>query len=256
MTSEIKASSRISLPPPCSGNLITILSIDGGGIRGIIPGVILQYLESQLQELDGQEVRLADYFDVVSGTSTGGLVTIMLTAPNENNRPMYAAKDIVQFFLDNAPKIFPQVGGPFAGFIKLLKTLVGPKYNGKYLKNLVTSLLGTTKLSQTLTNVVIPTFDIKNMQPVIFSSFQVAREPSMDAQLPDICIGTSAAPTYLPAHQFQNGDREFNLIDSGIAPNNPARETQLLVANKSLFGLVVNRATPRVLDACASAFGT
>ncbi|KAM0032217.1 putative patatin-like phospholipase domain, Acyl transferase/acyl hydrolase/lysophospholipase [Helianthus debilis subsp. tardiflorus] len=222
MTSEIKASSRISLRPPCSGNLITILSIDGGGIRGIIPGVILQYLESQLQELDGEEVRLADYFDVVSGTSTGGLVTIMLTAPNENNRPMYAAKDVVQFYLDNSPKIFPQVGGPFAGFIKLLKTLVGPKYNGKYLKNLVTSLLGTTKLSETLTNVVIPTFDIKNMQPVIFSSFQVAREPSMDAQLSDICIGTSAAPTYLPAHQFQNGDREFNLIDGGIAANNPS----------------------------------
>ncbi|KAF5791767.1 putative patatin-like phospholipase domain, Acyl transferase/acyl hydrolase/lysophospholipase [Helianthus annuus] len=222
MTSEIKASSHITLPPPCSGNLITILSIDGGGIRGIIPGVILQYLESQLQELDGQEVRLADYFDVVSGTSTGGLVTIMLTAPNENNRPMYAAKDIVQFYLDNSPKIFPQVGGPFAGFIKLLKTLVGPKYNGKYLKNLVTSLLGTTKLSQTLTNVVIPTFDIKNMQPVIFSSFQVAREPSMDAQLSDICVGTSAAPTYLPAHQFQNGDREFNLIDGGITANNPS----------------------------------
>lgn len=63
--------------------------------------------------------------------------------------------------------------GPFAGFIKLLKTLVGPRYNGKYLKTLVQGILGTTKLSQTLTNVVIPTFDIKNMQPVIFSSFQV-----------------------------------------------------------------------------------
>nr|GFD31893.1 patatin-like protein 1 [Tanacetum cinerariifolium] len=84
----------------------------------------------------------------------------MLTAPNANNRPLYAAKDIVQFYLDNGPKIFPQVGGPFAGFIKFIKTLVGPKYNGKFLKNLVTGILGTTKLSQTLTNVVIPSFDI------------------------------------------------------------------------------------------------
>ncbi|KAI3785048.1 hypothetical protein L1987_44157 [Smallanthus sonchifolius] len=222
MTSEIIATSRISNRPPTTGNLITILNIDGGGIRGIIPGVILQYLESQLQELDGEEARLTDYFDVVSGTSTGGLITVMLTAPNENNRPLYAAKDIVQFYLDNCPKIFPQVGGPFAGFIKLLKTLFGPKYNGKYLKNLVTDLLGTKRLSQTLTNVVIPTFDIKTMQPVIFSSFQVPREPSLDAQLSDICIGTSAAPTYLPAHYFQNGDREFNLIDGGIAANNPS----------------------------------
>ncbi|KAI3726273.1 hypothetical protein L1987_66070 [Smallanthus sonchifolius] len=222
MTSEVTTTSRISNRPPTTGNLITTLNIDGGGIRGIIPGVILQYLESLLQELDGDEARLTDYFDVVSGTSTGGLITVMLTAPNENNRPLYAAKDIVQFYLDNCPQIFPQVGGPFAGIIKLLKTLVGPKYNGKYLKSLVTSLLGTTKLSQTLTNVIIPTFDIKTMQPVIFSSFQVAREPSLDAQLSDICIGTSAAPTYLPAHYFQNGDREFNLIDGGIAANNPS----------------------------------
>lgn len=47
------------------------------------------------------------------------------------------------------------------------------------------------------------------------------REPNMDAQLADICMGTSAAPTYLPAHYFQNGDWEFNLIDGGMAANNP-----------------------------------
>ncbi|KAD4888130.1 hypothetical protein R6Q59_034789 [Mikania micrantha] len=222
MTTQNTATTRASLLPPKNGNLITVLNIDGGGIRGIIPGVILQYLESELQALDGPDARLADYFDVISGTSTGGLITVMLTAPGADNRPLYAAKDIVQFYKDNSPKIFPQIGGPFAGFIKLLKTLVGPKYNGKYLKTLVTDLLGSTKLSQTLTNVVIPTFDIKDMQPVIFSSFQVSREPSLDAQLSDICIGTSAAPTYLPAHYFQNGDREFNLIDGGIAANNPS----------------------------------
>ncbi|XP_076959301.1 patatin-like protein 3 isoform X2 [Bidens hawaiensis] len=145
----------------------------------------------------------------------------MLTAPDKNNRPLYAAKDIVPFYLENAPKIFPRRGGIFARIINIFKALIGPKYNGKYLKSLVTGILGTTKLNQTLTNVVIPTFDIKNMQPVIFSSFQVPRQPSMDAQLSDICIGTSAAPTYLPGHYFKNGDQEFNLIDGGIAANNP-----------------------------------
>ncbi|XP_024020016.1 patatin-like protein 2 [Morus notabilis] len=96
------------IQPPKKGNLITILSIDGGGIRGIIPGVLLEYLESQLQELDGKDVRLADYFDVITGTSTGGLITAMLTAPNKDNRPLYAANGIVPFYLEHCPKIFPQ----------------------------------------------------------------------------------------------------------------------------------------------------
>ncbi|CAN4079643.1 unnamed protein product [Withania somnifera] len=103
-------SSRVAIPPPNTGKLITILSIDGGGIRGIIPGVILAYLESQLQELDGEDARIADYFDLIAGTSTGGLVTAMLAAPNKNKRPLYAAKDITPFYLEHSPKIFPQIG--------------------------------------------------------------------------------------------------------------------------------------------------
>lgn len=61
-----------------------------------------------LQKLDGEDARIADYFDVISGTSTGGLVTAMLTTPDENNRPMFAAKDIKDFYLCQCPKIFPQ----------------------------------------------------------------------------------------------------------------------------------------------------
>ncbi|CAH2042625.1 unnamed protein product [Thlaspi arvense] len=62
------------------------------------------------QELDGEDARLADYFDVIAGTSTGGLITAMLAAPNENNRPLFAAKDINHFYLQHGPKIFPQKG--------------------------------------------------------------------------------------------------------------------------------------------------
>ena len=60
------------------------------------------------QKIDGKEARLADYFDIISGTSTGGLVTAMLTAPDDQNRPLFAAKDIKDFYLENSPKIFPQ----------------------------------------------------------------------------------------------------------------------------------------------------
>nr|GMD94543.1 patatin-like protein 2 [Ipomoea batatas] len=213
-------------------NFVTVLSIDGGGIRGIIPAVILAYLESQLQELDGENARLADYFDVISGTSTGGLVTAMLTAPDENGRPLYAAKDIKPFYLNNGPKIFPQKGGWFGKIWPSIRSVFGPKYDGKYLRSLLKEQLKDIRLKDTLTNIVIPTFDIKNLQPVIFSTYQAKRCPKMDAYLSDVCIGTSAAPTYLPAHYFKIEDpkhgteppREYNLIDGGVAANNPDDE--------------------------------
>ncbi|KAH0684009.1 hypothetical protein KY289_021761 [Solanum tuberosum] len=214
------------IQPPTYGDLITVLSIDGGGIRGIIPATILSFLESQLQELDGSDARLADYFDVMAGTSTGGLVTAMLTAPDENNRPLYAAKDITPFYLENCPKIFPQKSGLFTPIRNIVQTLIGSKYDGKYLHEVVKEKLKDTRLSNTITNVVIPTFDIKKLQPTIFSTYETKRAACYDAKLSDICIGTSAAPTYLPAHYFKVEDgkdnvREHHLIDGGVAANNP-----------------------------------
>ncbi|KAL3732807.1 hypothetical protein ACJRO7_022346 [Eucalyptus globulus] len=216
----------IPLQPPTYGNLITVLSIDGGGIRGLIPGTVLNFLESELQKLDGKDARIVDYFDVISGTSTGGLVTAMLTTPDGNNRPVFAAKDIKDFYLNHCPKIFPQDSCPFKPVTKIIKAVAGPKYDGKYLHDVVREELGDKRLHQTLTNIVIPTFDIKSLQPTIFSSYQVKKDPSVDALLSDICISTSAAPTYLPAHKFETKDftgkvREFNLIDGGVAANNP-----------------------------------
>ncbi|KAE8665939.1 Patatin-like protein 2 [Hibiscus syriacus] len=210
-----------NIHPPVCGNLITVLSIDGGGIRGIIPGVILDRLESELQILDGNDVRLADYFDVITGTSTGGLITAMLSAPNEHGRPLFAAKDIVPFYLKNGPQIFPQPSGILAWASKIPKVLAGPRYDGKYLYKLLRDLLGNTRLHQTLTKVAIPAFDIKKLQPTIFSSYQIPINPAIDALLSDICISTSAAPTYFPPYYFENNGKEFNLIDGGIAANNP-----------------------------------
>ncbi|KAI3957186.1 hypothetical protein MKW92_032474 [Papaver armeniacum] len=226
---EVEVSSHTDQMPP--SKLITILCIDGGGVRGIIPSTILAFLEAKLQELDGPDARLADYFDIISGTSTGGLVTAMLTAPDALNRPLFAAKDIPQFYLDHCSKIFPQPNrGIFDNAKKWIHDMVGgPKYDGEYLHGLLKELLGNTRLHQTLTSVAIPAYDVKLRHTCIFTTEKAKTSLIEDPLLSDVCIGTSAAPTYLPPHQFQvkakvNGReqvREYNLIDGGVAANCP-----------------------------------
>ncbi|XP_031115282.1 patatin-like protein 1 [Ipomoea triloba] len=234
----------VAIPP---GGIITILSIDGGGIRGIIPGTIIAYLEEQLQALDGPDVRVADYFDVIAGTSTGGLMTTMLAAPDKNKRPLYAGKDLVPFYKEHGAKIFPSAG-IFETVRDATSLLSGPKYDGKYLHQLIQNLLGDTRLGQTLTHVVIPTFDIKTFQPTVFTTCDVKDSPEKNAKLSDICIGTSAAPTYFPGHYFETTDAngakvEYNLVDGGVAANNPT-----LVAISTVTQRMVTKDPKFLLD--------
>ncbi|XP_050205913.1 patatin-like protein 2 [Mercurialis annua] len=238
------------------GKMVTVLSIDGGGVRGIIPGVLLAFLESKLQELDGPNARIADYFDVIAGTSTGGLVSTILTAPGKDKRPMYQAKDITDFYLEHCPKIFPlkrcscldqfiSLGGLISSnnfvetTINFLSDVFGPKYDGKYLKSLTSELLGDLTIKDTLTDVIIPSFDIKLLQPVIFSTDEARVNALKNARLADICISTSAAPTYLPAHSFtiKNGKESlsFDLVDGGVAANNPTMLAISHVLNEVLL---------------------
>ncbi|KAJ6951522.1 patatin-like protein 2 [Populus alba] len=252
----------------------TILSIDGGGVRGIVPSVVLTALEAKLQKLDvdNKDARIADYFDFVAGTSTGGLMTAMLTTPNAEERPAFAAKDIVQFYLDKSQLIFPQTTeqyeddelfddeaaiksvldearnqiqqynnemrnifvdpiisalefllkwGLLPSFIrKKLRGLLSPRYDGVKLHEIIKEEVGQKLLSDALTNVIIPTFDIKHFKPVIFSSLKAKREKSTDG-IADVCIGTSAAPYYFPPYYFKT-NVDFNLADGGLAANNPS----------------------------------
>ncbi|VAI92875.1 unnamed protein product [Triticum turgidum subsp. durum] len=225
-------------PQPRYGSIVTVLSIDGGGVRGIIPGTILAFLEEKLQELDGPDVRIADYFDVVAGTSTGGLVAAMLTAPNTEGRPLFAAKDVNKFYLEHCPNIFPAV---CKGPLGWLKSMMGPKYSGHHLHSVVKELLGDTRVNETLKNIVIPTFDIKLLQPTIFSTYDAMRDVSKNALLSDVCISTSAAPTYLPGHHFETKDKDgktraFNLIDGGVVANNPTLLAMTHVSKQILMG--------------------
>ncbi|XP_051140454.1 patatin-like protein 2 isoform X1 [Andrographis paniculata] len=220
--------------------VVTVLSVDGGGIRGVIPGVLLANLEAKLQALDGPNARIADYFDVIAGTSTGGLITVMVTAPGKDNRPLYAAKDIAGFYIEHCPKIFPE-SSRNSIIDRLTNFLGGPKYDGKYLKSLTQTLLKNLTLSQTLTDVVIPSFDIKNLQPVIFNTREGRTHALRNALLSDVCLGTSAAPTYLPPHYFEIRNPEgksktYNLVDGGVAANNPTLMAITHISNEILKG--------------------
>ncbi|XP_058746850.1 patatin-like protein 6 [Vicia villosa] len=218
--SQVIGGLNTKLPPPSYGNTITILSIDGGGIKGIIPSVVLARLEKILQVVSNDEkAAVADYFDVIAGTSTGGLIAAMLAAPNSNDpsRPASTAAEILKFYLDFGPSIFNQTSA-----IGWNQTSPRPKYDGKFLHDKAREILQESRLHDTLTNLVIPAFDILKVHPVIFSNFKVDEVPSLDAKLSDISIGTSAAPTLLPPYHFENDGAEFNLIDGGVAAGNPA----------------------------------
>ncbi|XP_021811069.1 patatin-like protein 2 [Prunus avium] len=248
------------------GKVTTILSIDGGGVRGLIPATILAFLESELKTLDGKDARVAHYFDVVSGTSTGGLVTAMLTTPTGENRPLFEANEIKTFYFEQGPHIFPReptktavmlfrISGWFekikkwaewletpveytVTFVKWVEKALRPKYNGTALHDIIKKVMGKTRLHETITNVIIPSYDIKFLQPVIFSTLKAKLDPSKDdVLLADVCIATSAAPSYFPPYYFEhkpsNGvPRKFNLIDSGVAANNPTLRATIEAARE------------------------
>ncbi|CAJ1948037.1 unnamed protein product [Sphenostylis stenocarpa] len=204
-----------SLPPPSYGNRTSVLSIDGGGIRGIIPATVLEYLDNALKAKD-PTTSLAHYFDVISGTSTGGLMTAMLAAPTSphSKHPLFNPSQVLQFYKKYGPEIFK----PRAWY----DPEKCPKYDGVFLRDITGKLLKDTRLNQTLTNVVITSFDERKIKPVIFSNFKLKTATYLNAKLSDIALATSAAPTYLPSHQFENDGVEFDLLDGAMAANNPA----------------------------------
>ncbi|TKY68903.1 Patatin group A-3 [Spatholobus suberectus] len=201
------------LPPPDSGDTISILSIDGGGIKGIIPARVLDHLDKALKARD-PTATLAHYFDVIAGTSTGGLIAAMLASPSPDDpdRPGFTPAEIVQFYKEYGPCIFNES-----------RPGIWAKFDGKCLHNITRELLKETRLNETLTNVVIPTFDLLKQKPVIFSNFKLNTVPYLNAKMSDICIATSAAPTLLPPHYFQNDGVDFITIDGAVAASNPTQ---------------------------------
>ncbi|MCU0389696.1 MAG: patatin-like phospholipase family protein [Thermoflexibacter sp.] len=182
--------------------LIRILSIDGGGIRGIVPGKILVALEKKLQVRENNpEARIADYFDLVAGTSTGGILTCILLCPDEKNslRPKYSAQEAVDLYIKNGNTIFSI---PLWQKVKSLTGIIEEKYPSKYIENVLTQYLADLKLSQLV-------------KPCLITAY--------DFYLREVARATSAAPTYFEvALATSLSGVSYPLIDGGVFANNPA----------------------------------
>jgi hypothetical protein len=104
----------------------------------------------------------------------------------------------------------------------------GPRYDCRFLHEKIKSITGGNTLTDTYTNVVVPTFDVGRLDPIIFSTFD--RGAGSEVLLSDVCIGTTAAPTYFPAYHFE----DYHLIDGCVGANNPTMVAITAVARAEL----------------------
>jgi patatin-like phospholipase/acyl hydrolase len=202
-----------------------ILSIDGGGIRGIIPGEVLVALEAKLQQLSKKpKMRIADAFDLVAGTSTGGILTCLYLCPDgDSGGPKFSAEQAVDLYLQNGDDIFD------VSVWKKLESLGGlsdEKYSADTLERVLRQYLGDTLLSDVLKPCLVTSYDITRRQARFFNKADV-KDESADAgrnfYLRDVARATSAAPTYFEPANIMALDRKvYTLVDGGVFANNPA----------------------------------
>jgi patatin-like phospholipase/acyl hydrolase len=201
-----------------------ILSIDGGGIRGIIPGQILIALETKLQQRTGNpDARIANYFDFVAGTSTGGILTCVLLCPSadDSSRPRFSAKEAVQLYVENGHKIFDS---SFWHKMVTLNGIVEEKYEVKGIESCLIKYFGDLKLSELLKPCIITSYDIDNRETKFFAQQDYALEgDGANFLVRDVCRATSAAPTYFEPELIKSlSGVSYACIDGGVFANDPA----------------------------------
>lgn len=201
---------------------VKILSIDGGGAKGIIPAMVLEYIEEQTGK------QAYELFDIICGVSTGGFLAAGLAYP-EGPMP---AKKIKDLYITHLPDIFK------VSFWKRITSVGGyfdEKYNDRNLSNLLDVLCKNYKLSEiTSTKFLSLAYDIEASRPFLFRSWKARGEnlkpqkretiENQDFYLRDVLRATSACPTYFEPARVNNmgGDVSYYL-DGAIIANNPTR---------------------------------
>ena len=202
-----------------------ILSIDGGGIRGIIPGQILVILEEKLKAKTGNpNARIADYFDLFAGTSTGGILTCAYLIPGQDNsgeavRPKFSATQVVDLYLKRGGDIFSVSVGHK---IRSGGGILDEKYPAKQLEKALDEYFGDTKLSELIKPCLITSYDIKHRQGHFFTQHDAKQNKGWDFLVKEVARATSAAPTYFEcSNVMSDSEVSYPLIDGGVFVNNP-----------------------------------
>ena len=195
-----------------------ILCVDGGGIRGLIPALVIADIERRIQKRAGPHVRISDYFQMFAGTSTGGLVALSLTAPDpqDPSRPAVTADELASFYVEDGPGIFHR---SLWQKIRTLWGWLGPKYTLGPLQDAIERRLGTTEIQNALRELIVCSYDMTNRQPYFFKRWRARELPESDRNRPlaDAGMATSAAPTYFPSHEIDG----HALVDGGVFAANP-----------------------------------
>lgn len=180
-----------------------ILALDGGGIRGLYTASLLAALEKGLGS------RVVDHFDLIAGTSTGGIIALGLALGK-------SPEDLAAFYRDDGPSIFPRPKGVRAWF----RHLRGVKYDAVALEVALRREFGEQRLAECSRALVIPTYNLDKDKPVVLKTPhhpEFWADPEIEAW--KAALATSAAPTYLPATAEI---RDCRHVDGGVWANNPA----------------------------------
>jgi patatin-like phospholipase/acyl hydrolase len=178
-----------------------ILSIDGGGIKGVFPAAFLAAIEDDI----GSPV--ADYFDLIVGTSTGGVIALGLGLG-------FSSAEILHFYEHYGPTIFRSQ--PLLG---PLRSVIAPRYSPAPLERALREQFGERRLGESKKRLVIPSLDLEAGEVYIYKTAHHPRfQRDYKASVVDVALATAAAPTYFPAHRLGSGTP---LIDGGVWANNP-----------------------------------
>jgi uncharacterized protein len=178
-----------------------ILSIDGGGIKGVVPAAFL----AQLEEALGESV--THFFDLIASTSTGGIITLGLGLG-------MPAADILRFYERLGPVVF--AGNRFGG---ALRRIGFAKYHVQPLRRALEATFGEKTLGESRSRLVIPALNLETGEVHLYKTAHHPRfEVDYKERAVEVALATAAAPTYFPAHRSAQG---IPLIDGGVWANNP-----------------------------------